>query len=200
MSARRAWQHSLCLSLLLILTACKGLPLPRLVFDTPTPVATAGPPPTPLPTTIVTFRVRVPVNTPPGTAPAVSLLDLVSGRTTTVVLTQAGADVWTGGTSAPQGSVLVYKYVRPLPSLVDEATADGRSLPYRMLAVNSEKPILEETIAGWTDAPYSGETGAVEGRVWNANSGQGVMGVLVTAAGQTTITGHDGGFKLFQLP
>jgi hypothetical protein len=117
-----------------------------------------------------------------------------------VVLTQTGANVWTGGTSAPQGSVLVYKYARPLPSLVDEVTAEGKPLPYRLLAVNSDKPTVEDTVAGWADAPFSGETGAVEGRVWNANTGQGVMGILVTAAGQTTLTAHDGGFRLFKLP
>lgn len=194
------WKHALCLSLLLLVTACKGLPLPRLVFDTPTPAATAGPPPTPLPTTIVTFRVRVPANTPAGSAPAVSLLDLISGRATTIVLTQAGTDVWTGGTSAPQGSVLTYKYARPLPSYVEEVTADGQPVPYRLLAVNTDKPLVEDLIAGWADAAPAVETGSVEGRVWNANTGQGVMGMVVTAAGQTTLTAHDGGFELHRLP
>jgi hypothetical protein len=193
-------RRALALALCLLLTACKGLPLPRLVFDTPTPLATAGPPPTPLPTTIVTFRVRVPDATPANSAPAVSLLDLVSGTTTTVVLTQAGASVWTGGTSAPQGSVLFYRYARPLPSYVEEVAADGQPIPFRLLAVNSEKPTIEETVAGWADVAPAAETGAIEGRVWNANTGQGVSGLLVTAAGQVTLSAHDGGFRLYRLP
>jgi len=34
----------------------------------------------------------------------------------------------------------------------------------------------------------------MDGRVWNGNTQQGVMGILVTAGGQQTLTAHDGTF------
>ena len=77
----------------------------------------------------------------------------MSGQSTTVVLTQAGADTWTGGTSAPQGSLLMYRYARPLPGYVAEANGAGQPLAYRLLAVDSEKPTLEETITVTGETP-----------------------------------------------
>ncbi|MCC6190159.1 MAG: hypothetical protein IT318_14090 [Anaerolineales bacterium] len=186
--------------LILLATACTGLPLPRLVFDTPTPGATAGPPPTPLPSTIVTFNVRVPANTPPGSAPAVALLDEVGGRRTTVILTDSGNNLWTGGTEAAAGSVLRYRYIRPLPNYVEELTPARQTVPYRLLYVTSDSPLVDDTVAAWTDTLFTGETGTLEGRVWNAATARGVMGVLVTGGGQVTVTGYDGSFVFRGLP
>jgi hypothetical protein len=188
------------LLILLFASACRGLPVPRLVFDTPTPPFTPGPPPTPLPASIVTFRVRVPANTPPGSAPAVRLIDDVGGQQTTVILTDAGNNVWAGGTQAPVGAVLRYKYVRPLPALAEEVTAGGQEVPYRLLLVAGSSPGAEDVVAAWSDAAAAASTGHLAGRVWNSNTTRGVPGVLVAVGGKLALTAHDGSFVLYDLP
>lgn len=192
------WKRWVCLVLLLA-TACT-LPIPRLVFDTPTPPATEAPPATPLPATLITFNVHVPSNTPAGTAPAVALLDAVGGTRKTVVLTEAANNVWTGSTTATAGAVLRYRYIRPLPTYVEELTPGRERVPFRMVVVDGTAPTVEDTVAAWTDTLYTGETGGLEGRVWNGNSGQGVPGVLVAVGGQVVVTGQDGGFIVYGLP
>jgi hypothetical protein len=182
------------------LTGCGLLPIPRLVFDTPTPPATDGPPPTPLPAEIVTFKVRVPPGTPANSAPAVKVIDEVGGTTTTVILTNTGNNEWTGATQAAVGSAIRYRYFRPLPVSVDEVTAAQEPVSYRLFAVTAGSPTVEDIVAGWTDLPFAGEVGGLEGRVWNGTTGQGVSGMLVSAGGQLTLSGHDGGFMFDRLP
>ena len=110
---RFPWRKGAVAMLLLVTTACGIVPLPRLVFDTPAPSATAGPPPTPLPSATITFKVHVPPGTPAGSAPAVQLLDEVGGGTRLIVLANTGDNLWSGGAPATIGSTLRYKYVRP---------------------------------------------------------------------------------------
>ena len=113
---RSLWRKASIAILLLSTASCGLIPLPRLVFDTPEPSATAGPPPTPLPSATVTFNVHVPPGTPAGSAPAVQLLDMVGGGTRTIVLANTGDNLWSGGMPATIGSTLRYKYIRPLPN------------------------------------------------------------------------------------
>ena len=186
--------------LLCAATACGLLPVPRLVFDTPSPPATAGPPATVLPTGSITFKVHVPPGTPAGSAPAVRLFDAVGGHTRTIVLANTGDNLWSGGARAAVGAVLRYEYIRPLPSLVEETTASQQPVRFRLFAVAAGASTAEDVVAAWTDVPFSGPVGAVDGRVWNSNNQQGVMGVLVAAGGQQTITAHDGTFSFQNLP
>ncbi len=197
---RALWRKGAVAILLLSATACGLVPLPRLVFDTPEPSATAGPPPTPLPSATVTFKVHVPAGTPAGSAPAVQLLDEVGGGRRTVVLTNTGDNLWSGGATATIGSTLRYKYVRPLPIYTEETTATQQPVRYRLLAVTSGGTTADDIVAGWTDVPFAGQTGGLDGRVWNGNSGQGVMGVLVAAGGQQALTAQDGSFAFQNLP
>ncbi len=195
-----ALKRALAIVLLCATTACGLLPVPRLVFDTPQPSVTAGPTPTSLPSATITFKVHVPAGTPAGSAPAVRLLDEVSGSSRTIVLANTGNSVWSGGATAPVGAVLRYKYTRPLPAYVDETTATQQPVRYRLFAVASGATTAEDSVAGWTDVPFAGAVGGLDGRVWNGNSGQGVMGILVAAGGQQTITAHDGSFSFQNLP
>jgi hypothetical protein len=186
--------------LILATTACGLLPVPRLVFDTPQPSATVAPPPTPLPAAMVTFQAHVPTGTPAGSAPAVQLLDPAGGAPRTVVLANTGNNLWSGGVSATLGAVLRYRYIRPLPTLVAETTPAQQPVSFRLLAVTSASTTADDIVAGWTDFPFAGAVGGMDGRVWNGNSGQGVMGVLVEAGGQQTISGQDGSFVFQNLP
>ncbi len=174
--------------------------MPRLVFDTPSPPPTTGPTATALPTGSITFKAHVPPGTPAGSAPAVRLFDPVGGSSRTIVLANTGDNLWSGGARAPVGVVLRYEYIRPLPSLVEEATADKQPMRYRLFAVTTGASTAEDIVAAWADAPFAGQVGAVDGRVWNGNNQKGVMGVLVAAGGQQTITALDGTFSFQNLP
>ncbi len=198
MNLRRFWPRTL-IAVLLIASACT-LPVP----PTPIPVTTAPPPtdtPTPEPPPNIAFQVHIPANTPPNSAPAVQLLDPITGQPgPPVILTEAGNGMWIGTTVAERGALVRYRYVRPLPLEVREATTAKQPAPYRVLLINSDNPILEDTVAAWLDTPFAGDVGAVSGVVRNANTGQGVMGVLVTAGGQQTLTAWDGAYTLADLP
>lgn len=195
-----AWGRALAVIVLLTGTACGLLPVPRLVFDTPQPSETSEPPPTPLPSATVTFKVHVPAGTPSGSAPAVRLLDNVGGASRTIALANTGNNIWSGGVSAAFGSVLRYKYVRPLPSTLEETSATQQPVRFRLFAVAAGANTADDIVAGWTDLPYAGAVGGMDGRVWNGNNGQGVMGILVAAGGQQTLTAYDGTFVFQNLP
>src|SRR5258707_4720512 len=183
-----ALKRALAALALCLVTACGLLPVPHLVFDTPQPPATAGPPPTTAPSSTITFKVHIPPGTPANSAPAVRLMDEVSGASRTIVLVSTGNNQWSGGATATMGTVLRYKYIRPLPSLVEETTATAQPVRFRLLAAASSATSADDIVAGWTDLPFAGAVGGMDGRVWNSNTQQGVMGILVSAGGQQTIS------------
>src|SRR5207249_7059598 len=91
-------------------------------------------------------------------------------------------------------------YIRPLPALVEETSADRQPVRFRLFAVAAGGSTAEDIVAGWDDVPFAGPVGAMDGRVWNSNSQQGVMGALVAAGGQQTLSAHDGTFSFQNLP
>jgi hypothetical protein len=196
----RQLKRALAALLLCATTACGLLPIPRLVFDTPQPPTPTGPPPATLPTSTVSFKVHIPAGTPASSAPAVLLLDAVGGAGRTIVLANTGNNEWSGNTRAAVGALLRYKYARPLPSLVEETTAAQQPVRFRLLAVTGSATSADDIVAGWSDLRFSGAVGGMDGRVWNGNSQQGVMGILVAAGGQQTLTAHDGTFSFQNLP
>ena len=185
---------------LLCTAACGdfGLPIPRLVFETPTPRLPPGPTATPLPSTIVNFTVHTPPNTPAGAIIAIQVIDEVTGAQTNVPLTNTGANLWVGGTAATAQAVLRYRYLRIGAGFAAEVTAVRQPIAYRLSVVPQGSALVEDTVAAWEDTPFAGDLGAILGVVRNINTGAGVMGVLVSAAGQTTLTNGDGTFTLHQ--
>jgi hypothetical protein len=192
----------LLIGLLLFTAACGdfGLPIPRLVFETPTPRLPPGPTATPLPSTIVNFTVRIPPNTPAGAAVAVQIIDEVTGAQTNVPLTNTGANLWAGGAAATADAVLRYRYLRIGAGLAPEVTAVRQPIAYRLYLVPPGNALVEDTVAAWEDTPFAGDLGAIAGVVRNSSTGAGVTGVLVSAAGQSTLTHGDGTFTLINVP
>lgn len=199
--APQPWK-TISILLLIGLTACNLLPKP----PTPTPaiVLTPTPPtsaPTPIPPVTVTFNVRLPANTPAQSAPAIRVLDAISGQTTLVTLLPLGDNVWTGVASAEFGAILRYHYVRGLASNeVPETTPTNHSIQYRMLLIDAEAVIADDVVAAWRDTSFVGNVGAVTGSVRNSNTGQGVMGLLVSVGGQLMLTAWDGSYSVSGLP
>src|SRR5262249_12309054 len=124
----------------------------------------------------------------------------ITGQGQTVTLLNTGQELWTGRAPATVGSVLRYKYIRPLPKRVDETTVAQQPVRYRLFAVSAGENTAADVVAGWADLPFAGPTGGLDGRVWNGASGQGVMGILVAAGGQQTLTAHDGTFSFQNIP
>lgn len=195
------WQRPLII-LLISLTACDLIPRP----PTPTPTvvvipATPTPGPTPTPPVTVTFNVRLPANTPTQSAPAIRVLDPIGGQTTLITLLPAGDNLWTGELSTELGTILRYRYVRGLASNeVGETTPASQAVHYRLLLVNTNTVIADDVVAAWADTPFAGNTGTVTGFIRNNNTGQGVMGLLVSAGGKLTLTHWDGSYTLTGLP
>jgi hypothetical protein len=199
----RLLKRSFIALVLLITTACGNIPLPILTFATAGPSPTprpAGPTPTPLPAALVTFTLHAPSNTPPGSAPAVKIIDEVGGTSIIVPLLSAGNNVWTGGTKATVGAVLRYRYIRALPTYEEEVTPARQSVPYRLLQITANTETTDDVVAAWTDTPFVGDLGGVSGFARNSNTGQGVMGVLVAAGGKIALTAGDGSYVIADLP
>jgi hypothetical protein len=117
-----------------------------------------------------------------------------------VSLISAGNNVWTGGTQATVGAVLRYRYLRALPSLVEEVTPGRDPVPFRLLVVGGDNVSVDDAVAAWGDTPFAGDVGGIAGTVRNSNTGQGVEGVIVSAGGKLTLTAWDGSYAFYDLP
>lgn len=195
----RSLNRILLIGLALSLAACEGLPF-RIVPVTPT----VPPPPAPTvppPQTEVTFTVVAPNNTPAGAQVAVQLIDDVTGARPIVPLGNVGGTVWAGTTPALRGEVLRYRYVRTTPGFAEELTPLNQPVPYRLFVVSENANAATDIVAAWSDTRWGGgDQGALIGYVRNSNTSQGVAGVLVNAAGQNTLTAHDGYYAIYNVP
>ncbi len=168
---------------------------------TPQPTHTAYPTPTPQPNVTVNFKVTTPVNTSAGSAIHLVLPDLVGGAAhKTIILTNAGGNIWSGSLTAPVGALLRYRYQRVGGTqVVDEKRADDVTILYRTALISSPL-LIEDTIAAWTDTPFIGDKGRIVGIVRDVSSNRGIPGLIVSAGGQQTLTGFDGEYVLWNLP
>lgn len=181
-------------------SGCDRLPIPQLTFATRTPPAPPAPTSTPAPGGFVNFRLHAPANTPTQAALAVQLLNPVSGQATLVPLTLGQDGVWAGSTLATLGSVLRYRYIRATPAAVAETTPTGRAVPFRLFLAAEPNATAVDTVAAWADLPFAGDQGALTGVVRNSNTGQPVLGLIVAAGGQLTLTAGDGRYTLYNIP
>ena len=68
-----------------------------------------------------------------------------------------------------------------------EGRAAERLLPHLLPLLDGTRTV-DDVVAGWSDLPFAGQVGGLDGRVWNGNIGQGVMGILVAAVGRHQVT------------
>ncbi|MGQ0600257.1 MAG: glycoside hydrolase family 113 [Anaerolineales bacterium] len=194
---RLSYNRILSFLLLLSIAGCSGLPQVIVVTPTTAPTQPTSPP---IPSATVTFSVKAPVNTPAGSIVAAQLIDEVTGNRTNVVLQHAGENVWTGSTPATTGEVLRYKYVRTAPSPAEEFTPTRQAVPFRLFSVMENNAAVSDVIATWSDTEFQGDQGGLRGAIRNSNTGQGVLGVIVSAGGQVTLTAYDGSYTLYNIP
>ena len=98
------------------------------------------------------------------------------------------------------GSVVTYRYLRSGSSRAAEYTALGEPVRYRMFFVSGAALINADTVSAWSDRPFRGETGQIQGRVINQETQSPVQNAMVLAGGDRTFTASDGSFLLDGLP
>jgi hypothetical protein len=97
------------------------------------------------------------------------------------------------------GFSVKYRYVKGgnLPSIEYDSTL--KQVRYRMAIVN--KPMtINDQIAGWQSYPFQGQTGILQGFVFNEINSEPVSNAMIIIAGLRTFTGADGAYKIENIP
>ncbi len=187
-------QRRIAAILLLVLLApgCGLLP------SAPTP--DASPPqtsPTPGEAQVV-FRTIPPAGTPSDAGLSLLVMDPVTGfayNNLSNPMQAMGDGTWQVRLSLATGSLVYYRYTRNQPTVADEYTTTGEPVSYRLAIVNGET-LVDDVIAAWQDAPFSGAAGRLIGRLTDASAGQPLPELQVTAGGMRTFTDGEGRFRL----
>jgi len=208
------------LSTLVVFVILAGCNMPSIIVSAPWEDSTPAPgdfsfatPLPPLAMTLVSFRVKIPENTPPGEAIYLNFLDEVTGLALNANLTQMQAIPSTEeltSTGEPRyyaltlpfaiGSILQYRYERQAgPIRVTEHLSDSSAVRYRMYHVLGQGSV-DDVVSRWTDTNYESESGRITGQTIDDSSGKPIPNLLVTAGGSHTFTTSDGTFLLEGLP
>lgn len=185
---------SLFLLISILLTACSG----GFGFSTegraPTPAPVQSP--TPAAAASVTLIANPPAGTPADVGIALELLDDLTtpernSRLLTMERTPQGQ--YRVELTPALGTVLYYRFIRLGPDASFETTPAGEPAFRRAHVLDSQT--LEDTLAGWADASYSGGVGRITGTVISASDGQPLAEIAVFAGGQTTFSDQAGRFQ-----
>ena len=165
------------------------------------PPVPSGPTATPPPMAQVTFIAVLPEPLAEGESLAIAILDEVTGLALNAALyPMEPRDPQTYAVSLPipLNSIVKYRYVRRTNVQLQEDSATGVAVRYRLFQVNGPGE-TRDIIASWIDRTYAGKTGSIEGEVYAENGGP-LPNVMVTAGGIQTITDSAGRFDLEGLP
>lgn len=99
----------------------------------------------------------------------------------------------------PQGSTIAYRYTLTHPIEVNETQTDGSALPFRLIVVR-ENLVVNDTIAGWPEAPYNGPLVDLNGAIADDETEAPLADVLINVAGKTALTDMNGRFFIRGLP
>ena len=151
-----------------------------------------------LPTRDVTFRVRVPANTPPEDQVYVLLMPFANWSWTQhVPLSLDGDGRYSGIVSVEEGALVRYVYDRWDESEWGEASKESREahrervrIENRYLLVTPDVNQVEDVIETWNDlrSPADGGTGSVAGTVVDSVTGMPLMDINVSIGGVHSAT------------
>ncbi|MDA1189576.1 MAG: hypothetical protein O2854_07875, partial [Chloroflexi bacterium] len=135
-----------------------------------------------LPVREITFRVRVPANTPSNDTVYVIVLPFNDGWTQHVALTRESGNVWSGVVSLPIDSMVRYAYDR-WPDENDfvntrttrEAADEVIEVDSRYMHLTSDVSVVEDVVDTWRDRPAPSPSGIITGVVLDATPGEPVM-------------------------
>jgi hypothetical protein len=230
---RRIPFYIVLVALSLIVGACSGLGRDGGQTVTPTqppvsPAATATtgsvaiPPATPSPTTnvmgdepaaysppslplrAITFRVRVPAETPASDDVYVMFHGVDSMFTTDHVrLERKSATVFAGDVQVPDGGIIRYGYDRwdetvccEAGLITREALFTNQPTGYRMAVIDPDMQVIEDVVPQWNDHRKEFSQVEVTGKIVDAATLTPLMDVDVTVAGVHVATAYDGTFTV----
>lgn len=162
------------------------------------PPGTLVPTPTPIPHAEITFQVSLSQPLTAGQGINLAMLDEVTGLALNAQQTPmqaADATHYRLTLPIPLGSVVKYRYLRTGGALIQEDTPLDELVRYRMYHVTGPG-VVEDTISGWSDQPFNAPFGRLDGILVNADTNAPLPGILVSAAGQHTLTDSQGYFLL----
>ena len=174
------------------------LQVPTLPAAATQPTLPAIPTATVLPSAQTIFQVTLPEPLGAGESVALSLLDEVTGLSLNPQLypmQAADSLTYTATLALPYRAVVRYRYVRLGSAQAPEDTTLNDPIRYRLYYVGGQAEI-RDLIAGWSDRSYSNQTGSIEGRVLNTDTGAPIPDILVTAGGERSFTDSAGRFDL----
>ncbi len=149
----------------------------------------------------VVFQVTLPSSPQVQPQYMLEVLDEVTGLSLNPVrypLTSIDSTHYFGRVPFDLGRIIKYRYIRMdgIPKV--EFNAKNAPVRYRLHQVNGPA-ILEDTIAGWEDLPYSGSTGNLTGTVTNKDNIP-IPNAMIIAGGERVFTNSEGYFTFYGLP
>jgi hypothetical protein len=192
-----------CLTVTSLSCTISLLQLPDISFGPTQAPAAVVPSPTPLPRAETVFMVVLPEPLGAGESLALSVLDEVTGLSINPQNYPMQAKdnlTYTANMALPYNAVVKYRYVRiSNGSPIQESTTLGDPIRYRMYFVAGQGEV-KDLIAGWSDKTYKPQTGSIQGRVLNVDTGAPIPNILVTAGGEQSFSDSAGRFDLQGLP
>lgn len=163
-----------------------------------TPVEPPVEPDAKSPLATITFEVMIPT-TSPSESVTLEILDEVTSLALNpkrYVMSPAGDYQYKIDIPIALGSLVKYRYIRTgETSTAIEYTAGGQQVRYRLFQVDGPS-MVQDTVAGWTDLPYTGPAGRITGQVIDKESNAPIPSALIVAGGAQTLTASDGSFVL----
>jgi hypothetical protein len=150
----------------------------------------------------VKFQVSLPTGTNMSTGIFLEALDEVTGlglNPTRYQMQTSDGLTYSVGLSLPKGYIFKYRYVREGNPPSIEYNSQNHQIRYRMAVINT--PIaIHDQVASWQDTPFKGDTGLVQGFIFNQENSEPVSNAMVVIAGMRAFTGADGAFVISNVP
>jgi hypothetical protein len=156
----------------------------------------------PAPMAETVFDVSLPAPLPDGSSLTLAVLDEVTGLPINPVyypLQAVDAARYSARVALPLDGAVKYRYVIQGAFPIQEDTSFDQPVRYRLYIVPGPGQVTD-VVASWTDQPFSGPVGRIQGQVLDPANGKPLADILVTAGGVSTYTDSMGNFILEGLP
>lgn len=150
----------------------------------------------------VTFTTLVPESSDLNDGLVLTLLDLLTGENINpkdYVMDAEGDRSYRVTFSVASNSLLAYRYESGENGQVREALADGGPLQYRHYFVDGPGHVATDVIANWENSLVDREVGSIRGTIVDADSGEALANIAVSASGQHSWSDQNGNFEISGL-
>lgn len=150
----------------------------------------------------VTFTTLVPEGTDINDGLVITLLDLLTGENInpkSYVMEAEGDRSYRVSISVVSNSLLSYRYESGENGQVREALADGGPLHYRYYFVDGPGHVATDVIANWENSIVENDVGSIRGTIVDAESGEALANIAVSASGQHSWSDQNGEFEISGL-